>query len=619
LTSTFNRVLVNGSEGIGTGWSSNVPNYNPRQIIANIRRLIAGEAQEKMTPFYDGFVGDIVPEDGKREGSYQVFGKIERLDDTNLFISELPIKKWTQDYKVFLESMMNGDPTKKIEAEIKDFKENHTDATVAFTISCTKDTIDRFEKDPKGLVGKFKLSGSLSTSNMHLFSAEGRICKYSNPEEMLLEFFNIRLHFYEKRKALLLQKLGREQKILSNKARFIEEVCAGDLVVSNRKRADILSDLQERGYDLMEKEDEEKKDLSDEDEEPVEEELSHAELARGYEYLLGMKIWSLTYEKAEELRRQLEEKVAEVQNLEATAPSQLWISDLDEIEIALDERASDMAKAAKEEGKAQAKARKVQAGRNKKAGNRKAKQEWDSEEEDSYSSDVDNSGERKTVFAAAAAKPKVVRKQTVKAPASTRVIAPKQQAATKPAIPPKRLLEKPNAAAPAPTTTGSDQDSDLDIGLSLADRMKQKLLVSPPPKRSNVQAKSSFESDDESIDEFDLDMAEFEPASVTPAKKKAVAKKATKAASKPVSKPATAKSVPVSKPVAKKPVARKPAAKKAPPKKVVLPESEEEDDFLGDTESEREKPEPAPSRTGRARAKVTYKVDFSDDDDSDFD
>jgi DNA topoisomerase-2 len=90
-----------------------------------------------------------------------------------------------------------------------------------------------------------------------------------------------------------------------------------------------------------------------------------------------MKIWSLTYEKAEELRRQLEEKVAEVQNLEATAPSQLWISDLDEIEITLDERASDMAKAAKEEGKAQAKARKVQAGRNKKAGNRKAKQEWD--------------------------------------------------------------------------------------------------------------------------------------------------------------------------------------------------------------------------------------------------
>jgi hypothetical protein len=55
---------------------------------------------------------------------------------------------------------------------------------------------------------------------------------------------------------------------------------------------------------------------------------------------------------------------------------------------------------------------------------------------------VDNSGERKTVFAAAAAKPKVVRKQTVKAPASTRVIAPKQQAATKSAIPPEKVTGK---------------------------------------------------------------------------------------------------------------------------------------------------------------------------------
>lgn len=571
-----------------------------------------------MTPFYDGFVGDIIPEDGKREGSFQVMGKIERLDDTNLFISELPIKKWTQDYKVFLESMMNGDPTKKIEAEIKDFKENHTDATVAFTVSCTKDAIDRFEKDSKGLIGKFKLSGSLSTSNMHLFNAGGRICKYNNPEEMLLEFFNIRLHFYEKRKALLLQKLGREQRILSNKARFIEEVCAGDLVVSNRKRADILSDLQARGYDLMEKEDEEKKESSDEEEEPVEEELSHAELARGYEYLLGMKIWSLTYEKAEELRRQLEEKVAEVQNLEATAPSQLWISDLDEIEIALDERASDMAKAAKEEGKAQAKARKVQAGRNKKAGNRKTKEEWDSEEETSFSSDVDDSGERKSAFAPA--KTKVVRKQTVKAAAPKRIPAPVKQAATKTAIPPKRTLEKPENAFQPPSAAASDQDSDIDIGISLADRMKKKLMVSPPPKRSNVKAKSSFESDDESIDEFDLDMAEFEPASVTPAKKKAVAK-AAKPVTKPVSKAATVKSVPLSKTVVKRPVARKPAAKKAAPKKVVLPESDEEDDFLGDTGSEVEKPAPAPSRqgTGRSRAKVTYKVDLSDDDDSDFD
>ena len=47
-------VLVNGSEGIGTCWSSYVPNYNPRDIIANIRCLLNGDAMEPMDPWYNG-------------------------------------------------------------------------------------------------------------------------------------------------------------------------------------------------------------------------------------------------------------------------------------------------------------------------------------------------------------------------------------------------------------------------------------------------------------------------------------------------------------------------------------------------------------------------------------
>lgn len=48
-------VLVNGSEGIGTGWSSSVPTYNPRDIVANLRRLMAGEELQAMQPWFRGF------------------------------------------------------------------------------------------------------------------------------------------------------------------------------------------------------------------------------------------------------------------------------------------------------------------------------------------------------------------------------------------------------------------------------------------------------------------------------------------------------------------------------------------------------------------------------------
>lgn len=36
-------VLVNGAEGIGTGWASKIPNYNIREIISNIHRMLNGE------------------------------------------------------------------------------------------------------------------------------------------------------------------------------------------------------------------------------------------------------------------------------------------------------------------------------------------------------------------------------------------------------------------------------------------------------------------------------------------------------------------------------------------------------------------------------------------------
>lgn len=36
-------VLVNGAEGIGTGWSTKIPNYDVREIVANIQRMLDGE------------------------------------------------------------------------------------------------------------------------------------------------------------------------------------------------------------------------------------------------------------------------------------------------------------------------------------------------------------------------------------------------------------------------------------------------------------------------------------------------------------------------------------------------------------------------------------------------
>jgi DNA topoisomerase II len=471
-------ILVNGSDGIGTGWSSKIPNYNPRQIISNIRKLIAKEPMEEMQPFYSGFIGTILPDE---PGKYQVKGIIERVDGTTLHVTELPVRTWTQDFKAMLDKMLVPSG-KETSAEIKDFQEFHTDTTVKFVIIAEEAKIDQWEKTPKGgLYAKFKLISSISTSNMHAFNTEHQITKYGSPEAILRSFFDLRMEYYEKRKDMLVQKLRRQQAILSNKARFVEEVCSRELVVSSRKKAELLEELKSRGYELFD----DKKDgsmPSDDEEGDVEEvEKSLSELAKGYEYLLGMKIWSLTYEKAEELRAQLAERTKELHQLESTEPSTIWSKDLDDIEEALDARDEDIAEAEQDEKKAQNKTAKRQATKQKNAAaakkrSQQKKNEWISEDEDDSDEDKDFD-EVEIVKPASSNRRMPAATTSSKAPA--KVLVPKSTAAAKSSAKaaPKPALKAPPKVAtkPAPQPTApveSDEDDDMEI--SLMDRLKKK-------------------------------------------------------------------------------------------------------------------------------------------------
>ena len=73
---------------------------------------------------------------------YLIRGRISKLDDLTYVITELPIGRWTQDYKKFLTEL--AIPEKKTPV-IADFKENHTDTTVHFTIILTPEQAKELE------------------------------------------------------------------------------------------------------------------------------------------------------------------------------------------------------------------------------------------------------------------------------------------------------------------------------------------------------------------------------------------------------------------------------------------------------------------------------------------
>jgi len=337
-------VLVNGADGIGTGWSTKVQNYNPRDIVANIRRMIKGDEPEMMNPWFKNFRGTIENIDGNR---FANSGEIGRLAHNKYEISELPVRCWTQQYKEsVMEPLLTG--SEKVPSLISDYKEYHTDTTVRFVVTIPEAKVG--EVEDKGLHNVFKLQETFSTTNMVMFDDKGCLRKFDSVMHILKEFYEVRLKMYEKRKKYLLGLLGADAGKLSNQARFILEKCDGKLVIENKKKKDIVAELVKKGYDpdpvktwtrVVNREkalEEEREEMEAEGEEEDEGAEPGDEKASDFDYLMSMAMWNLTKEKKDALLKKRDEKLQEVERLKRKSEKDLWEDDLKEFLAALDKQ-----------------------------------------------------------------------------------------------------------------------------------------------------------------------------------------------------------------------------------------------------------------------------------------
>lgn len=185
-------VLINGADGIGTGWSTSIPNYNPEDIVENLRHMMAGEPMKPMSPWFRDFKGNVTQMAPDR---YKFSGVIKQTGDNEVEITELPIRMWTQDFKDKIVEIIKAE---KVPAFVKDYDDYNTHEQVHFVIRMEEKHMKAAVEE--GLEEKFKLSRSIATSNLVAFDAEGRITKYATVEDIMKEFYGIRIKFYEKRK-----------------------------------------------------------------------------------------------------------------------------------------------------------------------------------------------------------------------------------------------------------------------------------------------------------------------------------------------------------------------------------------------------------------------------------
>ena len=294
-------ILVNGCEGIGTGYSTTVLPHHPLSILKALREKATNQQDtfSALRPYYSGFTGDI---HDCGEGKWTFSGIIKKGQTGNTFeVTELPIGTWTETYKGNLEKMIQ-------EELVRDYKEYHTDTTVKFVVKGTEKLDKQLDGTDDTLLKVFKLTTSKHENNMMLFDSRGALRKYDSVGEILNDFYFERIGFYAKRKDALLQQLQEKLLVARNKARFIGEIVSGNLVMSNRQRALIEADLQERSYD---------------------------KISGSFSYLMNLSLHTLTSEKIEELQTQQESLSKVYDSVAAKSPETMYIEDLDQLERVL--------------------------------------------------------------------------------------------------------------------------------------------------------------------------------------------------------------------------------------------------------------------------------------------
>jgi len=246
-------ILVNGTLGIGTGFSSSVPCHNVWQIIVWLKnKLKMVDVEQSIDVYYEGFKGKIInitPTKYLVKGLYE---KVECKGNNKVRITELPVGYWTNDFKQHLENLIAD----KKDQVIKDYDDMSTDKVVDFTITLAVGKLEKLEciiidEHCNGLEKLLKLYTSISTSNMHLFNTSDQLRKYNSIYDIMEEYYDVRLDLYEVRKNAQLAILETEYSKLNNKVKYIMENLEGTIDLRRKKKPEVIDMLKNKGYDMI--------------------------------------------------------------------------------------------------------------------------------------------------------------------------------------------------------------------------------------------------------------------------------------------------------------------------------------------------------------------------------
>ena len=281
-------LLVNGSRGIGTGYSTFIPSFNPEDLkSAIVQWLEKGTGLDReFAPWTRGFKGKITKIDNH---DYFVQG-VWKIDGDTATITELPIGTWTSDFRETLDKLC-------IDGTIRDYTDTSTDTDVLVKVKIGTGGVPAIEK---------MLTDKIKLTNMHAFDSRCVIKKYDSPNAILNEFVCVRLELYGKRREFLLKELRDRLPYHENVVRFIKQQCEEIPVPDLRRQT------SEKCDDLLSRQ-------------------KFAKIKDSFDYLLNLPIASLTLKHAQKHEKDLVDLKQKIIDLEAQTPKSMWLKELESL------------------------------------------------------------------------------------------------------------------------------------------------------------------------------------------------------------------------------------------------------------------------------------------------
>ncbi len=305
-------LLVNGCVGIGTGFSTDIPPFNPDDILRLLRDRLEGREKsltgKQLVPWWFGFKGSVRRVD---DLTYATQGMYSLNDEKcTVTITELPVGTWTKDYKAFLDELcneeMNGRPF------LKSFDDLYNDLDIKFVLYLDSDYYEDVKADPEDFVKKFKLSTQWKLTNMNCFDTQLKIVKYNNAGDILEAYYGPRLTAYETRRLKEMERLERHMLECDAKSRFLRLVLDGTIDLRRKEDEEIVAIMKTHQLPALSKEDDDDVDA--------------------YDYLLRLRIDRVKAAAIKEIEQALVASRIAYETLRDTTASALWLADLNEFE-----------------------------------------------------------------------------------------------------------------------------------------------------------------------------------------------------------------------------------------------------------------------------------------------